>query len=206
MLNVRWRTGVVAVASGAAVLLALPVVAGGQVPRVDRVVGGVTQTAGSVVQAPAPAPLPAPAPAPGPAPQASGPAPAAHRTPVPGSHTTATPSASLGSAGSTRTPARRPASASAASDREPARAHSAQQSGEPEDEGDIPPAERTKREPASAGNDSAGAGDNGNGAADDPSQGRLPFTGLQLALIFVVGLAALAGGAVLRRGLRPSRA
>ena len=210
MLNVRSRTGVVAVTSGAVVLLALPVVASGQVPGVDQVVGGVTQGVGTITQAPAPpAPLPAPAPAPAPrpAPQAAAPAPAAPRSaspaPAAAPRATTSPAGSQGSGASTRTPAHGSARASAASDAGDrgggATAHASQQSGAPEDEGDIPPAR------ASSGERASGA-DAGSAAADSPSPGALPFTGLQLALMAIVGCAALAGGAALRRGLRPSRA
>src|SRR5215208_1899884 len=68
MHNVRSRTGVIAITSAAAVLLALPVVAAGQVPGVGQVVGGVTQATGILTQAPAP-PAPVPAAAPSPAPR-----------------------------------------------------------------------------------------------------------------------------------------
>ena len=51
MLDLRSRAGIVGVATGTA-LLALPVVAAGQVPVVDQVVGGVTQTAQSLAPAP----------------------------------------------------------------------------------------------------------------------------------------------------------
>ena len=63
MHALRSRVGVVSVAAGAAVLLALPVVAAGQVPVVDQVVGGVKQTAESIAAAagaPALPSLPAP--------------------------------------------------------------------------------------------------------------------------------------------------
>jgi hypothetical protein len=202
MLNVRSRIGVVAVTSGAAVLLALPVVAAGQVPGVDQVVGGVTEAAGTVAPAP-PAPLPAPAPPPTPAPQTASPAPAAPGTPAPTSPGAAAPTRSQGSAGSTRTPAHSSASASAVSGGERARARSAQQSGT-ENEGDVPPADKGSDERARASQDTGGGGADGTGAGDDPSSGTLPFTGLQLALILMVGLAALAGGAALRRGVRHS--
>ena len=210
MLNARSRTGVIAVTSGAVVLLALPVVASGQVPGLDRVVGGVTQGAGTVTQAPAPpVSLPAPAPVSLPAPQArQAPAPAAPRShspaPAAAPRAAAAPGASYGSGGSTRTPAHGSARASAASDEGGrggggAGAHAAQQSGSPENEGDVPPARASGAERASAA-------DEGTGGASDPSPGSLPFTGLQLALMGIVGVAALAGGAVLRRGARPSRA
>jgi len=202
MLNVRSRTGVVALTSGAAVLLALPVVASGQVPGVDQVVRDVTQAAGTVTQAPAPpAPLPAPAPAPAPAPQAApAPAPAAPRSPSPATpRTTAAPSSAQGSDGPTRTPAHGSARASGASDSGGVRAHSSQQSGAPEDQGDAAPARASSSE-------RAGGADAGAGGVDDPGPGSLPFTGLELSLIGLVGCAALLGGAALRRGLRPSRA
>jgi len=40
---------------------------------------------------------------------------------------------------------------------------------------------------------------------EDPSPSNLPFTGLQLALMAMVGLAAVATGSVLRRGTRDRR-
>ena len=52
MHALRSRTGVVSITVGAAVLLALPVVAAGQVPGVDQVVGGVKETAESIAPAP----------------------------------------------------------------------------------------------------------------------------------------------------------
>src|SRR5262245_24335455 len=66
MFDLRSRAGIVGVATGAA-LLALPVVAAGQVPVVDQVVAGVTQTARSLgparqVELSAPARKPAPRP------------------------------------------------------------------------------------------------------------------------------------------------
>ena len=215
MLNVRSRIGVVAVTSGAAFLLALPVVAAGQVPAVEQVVGDVTQAAGTVAPAPL-APLQQPAAAPSPAPQSAAPAPAPPRSPAPAPaaapRATAAPAASHESSGATRTPARPSASASAAGDKERPRAHPAQQSGDPENEGDLPPENEgdlppVEREPAEASqaDDSGGSG-GGNGSAGDGGDARLPFTGLQLALVSMMGLAALAGGATLRRGVRHSRA
>ncbi len=53
MIDVRSRRAAAAVATSAAVLLSVPVVAAGQVPGVDQVVGGVQQTAESLVPAPA---------------------------------------------------------------------------------------------------------------------------------------------------------
>ena len=69
MFDLRSRAGIVGVATGAA-LLALPVVAAGQVPVVDQVVGGVTRTAQILAPAPVP-PVTLPAPAATPAPPAS---------------------------------------------------------------------------------------------------------------------------------------
>jgi hypothetical protein len=60
MHGVRSRVGAVSVTAGAAVLLAVPVVAAGQVPGVGEVVGGVTETAQNLAPAPVAAPLPAP--------------------------------------------------------------------------------------------------------------------------------------------------
>ena len=49
----RSRVGVISVTAGTAVVLALPVVAVGQVPGVDQVVGRVKETANSVAPLPA---------------------------------------------------------------------------------------------------------------------------------------------------------
>jgi hypothetical protein len=199
MLNVRSRVGVAAVTTGAVVLLAVPVVAAGQVPVVDQVVGGVTETAQSLVPAPVaapvpapPTPVPAPAPAPAPAPQpAPTPVPAAPATPAPKEAPRQAASAggsggSSGSGSATGTATakasgktKRPATASAASDD---KAKAAQ------DE--------------SAGPTDVEIADQAVAAPEDASPSTLPFTGLQLALMGLAGLAAIAGGGVLRRASR----
>jgi hypothetical protein len=200
MLNVRSRVGVVAVTTGAAVLLALPVVAAGQVPGVDQVVGGVTETAENLVPAPVaapappPAPLPAPAPAPRPAAQPA-PAPAAPAAPAPAAPqpkaTSTTGSTSSGSA-SGRGSERRGAMASSSAKR----AHSAR---------DRRAASGVK---ATAAQDDGGSptdveiADQAVEAPEDASPSTLPFTGLQLLLMGMVGLAAIASGGVLRRASR----
>jgi pyruvate dehydrogenase E2 component (dihydrolipoamide acetyltransferase) len=104
----RSRVGVVSATAGAPVVLVLPVVAAGQVPVVDQVVGGVTQPADAVAPAPAVPALPAPpaplqvpvanapaaapaAPAPA-APAPAAPAPAAQRQSAPAAAAQAAPS------------------------------------------------------------------------------------------------------------------
>jgi hypothetical protein len=70
MGEVRSRAGVLAAATGVAVLAVLPVMAFAQVPGANQVVGGVTDTVGGVVEAPAVPALPAPPAAPAPVPKA----------------------------------------------------------------------------------------------------------------------------------------
>ena len=73
-----------------------------------------------------------------------------------------------------------------------ARPHTAEA---PENEGDIPPATDT---PAGQSGAAGEIGDTG-GAGDDPGPAEPPFTGLQLALMAMIGLATAASGSVLRR-------
>ncbi len=109
-LHSRSRAAVTVAATGAAILLAVPVVALGQVPGVDQVVGGVNQAVQDVVKAapappvrlPAPAQAPKPAPvAPAPAPAASAPAPSAPAPAAQAPTRSATASASQSSGGTT---------------------------------------------------------------------------------------------------------
>jgi hypothetical protein len=199
MFDLRSRAGIVGVATGAA-LLALPVVATGQVPVVDQVVGGVTQTAQSLTAAPVPqADLPTrsgkPAPLPAPVTPAP-PVPAAPPAPEASVHTTSAPAprgmaASAVSAG-TQAPSspaprakasdKRQETASAASGAVASDARSDSAAGEPDGATDVEIA-------------AADSGDAGGPAS-------LPFTGLQLTLLGIVGMAALAGGALLRRAAR----
>ncbi|HKP21279.1 MAG TPA: hypothetical protein VJT68_07165, partial [Thermoleophilaceae bacterium] len=67
MGEVRSRAGVLGAATGVAVLAVLPVMAFAQVPGANEVTGGVTDTVGGVVEAPA---LPAPPASPVPVPKA----------------------------------------------------------------------------------------------------------------------------------------
>jgi cobalamin biosynthesis Mg chelatase CobN len=200
----RSRVGVVSVTAGAAIFLALPVVAAGQVPGVDQVVGGVTQTAESLVPAPvsqtlpaAPAPPAAPAQvqAPAPQPAATAPAPAA---PAPAPAPQAAP--------------RQSAPAATGSSSGKAAATSASKAGSSA-KGDSGVSARSSSDaPASASQDASTDESAGSGAAsqaadlpEDASPATLPFTGLQLALIVMTGLAALAGGLVLRRSAATAR-
>jgi outer membrane biosynthesis protein TonB len=201
MFEVRSRAGLAAVTTAAAVLLALPVVAAGQVPVVDQVIGGVTETAQSLA-APAPAPKPAPSPLPPASAPAANPAPSAAPAP---------PAAPAGSAPATAprqvTAAGAPGSGGmAGGSRQPAGAASAAK-------GEREKSERAKR-PAGSEERATAAQDDGAGSTDveivsqsahlpeDASPDTLPFTGLQLALVAMIGLAAIASGAALRRGAR----
>jgi hypothetical protein len=81
MFDLRSRAGIVGVATGTA-LLALPVVAAGQVSVLDQVVGGVNQTAQGLAPAPVP-PVTLPAPPAKPAPPVPVPAVRAPASPGP---------------------------------------------------------------------------------------------------------------------------
>jgi hypothetical protein len=219
MLDVRSRTGMIAVTTGAALLLALPVVAAGQVPGVGDVVGGVK----GKVEGAAP-PLPAPA-----APHVNLPAPAAPHAPAPKAH------------GSP--PAQGPAAqAPAASPQAPpahARSKKPANPGGGGGERPGPAPSPSQNEPAAGegggagdGGSKAGSGDGGAGdgggdggktvntsqddgaptdveiadqvveAPVDANPSTLPFTGFQLALLLALGLAAVGTGFALRRGAR----
>ena len=194
----------VSVTTGTAILLALPVVAAGQVPVVEQVVGGVTETAQSIVPAapalPAPpAQVQAPAPkAPAPAPAPAAPAPAA-----------SAPAASPPAAPRQSAPA---APQSASSLRQGLRAQRVQTAASAsKDRGGVS-AQSASDTPAQASQDnssdeSAGSAEASQavGLPEDANPDTLPFTGLQLALIAMAGLAALAAGAALRRGTRIAR-
>jgi hypothetical protein len=201
MHALRSRVGVVSITAGAAVLLALPVVAAGQVPGVDQVVGGVTQTAESIAPVPVAPALPAPpAQAPAAKPPAAAPAPAP-AAPAPAASAPAAPRRSA--------PGRAPQAASSSGR---AAASSAPKSASAAG-GDTGARERRETyAPARASQDDSpgeSAGSDGASVAadlpDDASADTLPFTGLQLALILMSGLAALAGGLVLRRSARSVR-
>jgi hypothetical protein len=180
-------------------LLSLPVVAVGQVPGVDQVVGGVNQAARGVIQA-APAPpvrlpaAPAPAPRSAPVPAAPAPAPAA---PVPSA--SAPPAAPAGSA---------PAFGSQASDGSASGGTSARTSGKRANGGSHVQALAASDKKASASQDSGAMptdtqiADEAASVPRDASPDTLPFTGLQLALVLMAGMTALAVGAVTRRAVR----
>jgi outer membrane biosynthesis protein TonB len=213
MSDLHSRAAAVGMTTGAVLLLALPVVASGQVPVVDQVVGGVNQAAQGVIQAapappapPAPpvklpAPAPAPRPAPAPAPAASAPAPAAPAPSASAPASAPTPSAT-GSQASGRT------SGSGGS----RGGTTARASGKKAHRGSHVHALAASDKKASASQDS-GTNPTDTQIADDPtsippdaSPATLPFTGLQLALMGMLGMAAIAGGAALRRGVRARRA
>jgi hypothetical protein len=194
MSDLRSRAGVFGVTSGAAVLLALPVVASGQVPGVDQVVGGVNHAAQGVVQAapappvrlpaPAPAPAPRPAPAPAAAPAPSAPAPS-YSAPATSTSTRSTMAGASvaprgGSGGSgvqaSASGKKRHAAAGASSDEKAAASQDSTSSPT-----DVQIADQTADVP------------------EDASPATLPFTGLQLMLMGLAGLAAVAVGGVLRR-------
>jgi hypothetical protein len=197
MSDLRSRAVVFGVTSGAAVLLAVPVVALAQVPGV--VVGGVNQAQDVVRAAPAPPlSLPAPAPAPKPAPAAPAPAPAAS-APAPAASAPATaqtrsapataPQGSGGPAGTTRAHAASGKHAKADGERSGVRADAA---ADKDAAGTEATAAQTDTQIA---NDPAST-------PRDASPATLPFTGLQLALMLLVGAAAVAAGSVLRRTAR----
>jgi hypothetical protein len=215
MPDLRSRAGFVGLTTAAAALLAMPVVAVGQVPGLDGVVGGVKERVQNAAPRPpvnVPAPpvdLPArPAPpAPAPKGQGSPPAqgPAVQAPPAspqaPPAHARAKKLAGSGGG-------EQPGPAPSPSPNEPA-------AGEGGGSGD--------------GGSKAGGGDGGGGddgktvdtsqddggtptdveiadevveAPVDASPSTLPFTGFQLALIAALGLAALGTGLGLRRGAR----
>ena len=205
MIDVRSRAGVVAVTAGAAVLLAMPVVALGQVPGVDEVVGGIQERVEGVAPAPVaplPAPpvsLPAPPPAPAPKSQSGGSAPAAPAPPAPAPAPSpqSTPAASPGGGEPSR-------SATVAASSKRVSAASGGGRGE----------ERRARADEALGGKTANASQDGGAPTDVEIAGQrtdapeaanpstLPFTGLQLAMLGVLGLAALVAGLALRRGVR----
>lgn len=210
MLNVRSRAGVIGVTAGATVLLALPVVSLGQVPSVDQVAGQVHDAAKGVVQA-APAPsLPAPATRPAPrAPAQSRSAPAgsapAQSHSAPPQRSSAGSSSSHGG-GSGASSAHAGAAEKAAADGGE-RQHRPEASGDKKknaapDLGDVGKETPATGIPATDVQIADGTAD----APRDASPGTLPFTGLQLALMAMLGLAAIAGGALLRRGVRHPQA
>ncbi len=229
MLNVRSRAGVIAVTTGAAVLVGLPVVAFAQVPVVAPVVNGVTDTANSIVQTPVAPPslpaLPAPVPAPPQAPAVQAPAPApqfqapAHPSaPKPAAQAPAAQAPAASNPGSAQvrsagTATKRSGGSGRASAHSSAKAagRSAKGEGRRGDRAKAKASGDAGRAPAeeqsAGGSEPAFASQGVDELPDDASPANLPFTGLQLALMAIVGLAALVGGVALRRGvLRLQRA
>jgi hypothetical protein len=212
MLNVRSRAGVIGVTAGATVLLAVPVVAFAQVPSVDQVVGDVNDAARGVVEKapaqslPAPPQAPATTPAPGApaqsrsAPGGSAPAQSHSAPPQRSSQQRSSGSSSSHGGGSGASSAHTRAAEKAPADGERHR--------RPEASGDkkknaAPDFGATPAEtPATDVQIADGTAD----APRDASPGTLPFTGLQLALMAMLGLGAIAGGALLRRGARHPQA
>jgi hypothetical protein len=227
MLDVRSRAGVIAVTTSAAVLVGLPVVAFGQVPVVEPVVNGVTETANSIVQAPpVPAPLPAPpapapppapaAPAPAPAPQVQAPAPAAPKpaaqAPAAQAPAAQAPAAGSSQARSANTAPKRSSGGGKSSARRGAKAAQPSSKGDGR-RGDRGKAKASGDAGASPAEESGGrsntaiASQEADELPEDPSPAKLPFSGLQLALLAIAGVAALLGGMALRRStLRSQRA
>jgi hypothetical protein len=208
MLNVRSRAGVIGVTAGATVLLVLPVVSLGQVPSVDQVAGQVHDAAKGVVEA-APAPsLPAPAQAPAtrPAPRAPAQSRSAPAGSAPAQSHSAPPQRSSAGGGSGASSAHAGAAEKAAADGGE-RQHRPEASGDKKknaapDLGDVGKETPATGIPATDVQIADGTAD----APRDASPGTLPFTGLQLALMAMLGLAAIAGGALLRRGVRHPQA
>lgn len=241
MQGLRSRAGIVTVTAGAMALLSVPVVALAKGP--PDVVGGGTDTAGTVAapqaQVPDPPPgqanTPAPAPKPAPPGQAKAPRKVAATPPAqappastPGSDRRASTPAGRGPKGTPPAPhggnppghaKRGPGSEPAEGSSDPGGAGEPSPSGAPDagsppggpgkrspsaspDEPDLTGALELPRAdaPGSGGAEIAGAlvGDTVE-LPEDASPETLPFTGLQLALIALAGIAALAAGLALRR-------
>ena len=209
MLDVRSRAGIMAVTTGAALLLALPVVAAGQVPNVGDVVGGVKD------RVPAP-PVSVPAPPVQLPPQASPPAPApkAQNSPPPRSPSAQPPEAPPSSPpahGRSKKPSASSGGGGGDQPGSPGDAPGASQGGGSGDGG-------SEDGDSKAGGDGGGtkgvSQEGGNVPTDvqiadqaaeapvDASPSTLPFTGFQLALMVALGLAAVGTGFALRRGAR----
>jgi hypothetical protein len=200
MSDVRTRAGAVAVT--AAALLALPVVAEGQVPVVGQIVSGGSGTVQSVTEqrppsalldAPAGQPPSAPAP---PAPFTSRTA-AVHPQPAPARSPAASSHGAGGPAGtsSPKSAGTRHVGASAASSS--ARKKAKTRAGA---SGEESAADARQEDGGSAGSSAADVTNVGGDSA-----ARLPFTGFELLLAAMAGLAMFAGGALLRHGARHPR-
>jgi hypothetical protein len=228
MLDVRSRAGIVAVTTGAALLLALPVVAAGQGPGVGQVVGGVKEK----VEGAAPGP-----PVGVPAPPVNLPAPAAPRAPAPKAPTSKAPDPqgpppkAQGSPPAWSPAAQAPRSAPPAHGRvKKASAGSGEGGGEqpasaPGSPNDAPATSQGDGSgdggSKDGGSKAGGGGKTTNLSQDDgaaptdveiadqvveapvgANPSTLPFTGFQLALMVALGVAAVGTGVALRRGAR----
>lgn len=220
----RSRVAVIATA-GTAALLSLPVVALGQVPNLNGVVGGATNQVPSLpapvpalpalpplpalpqVQAPAPTPAPAPSAPPSlPAPLPALPKPGSGAPAAPAPAAPAAPAAGGGSVpgGAVTVGGKSSAKSVAGESRRSTRRHD----GGPKAISSSDKAGGTKAKAASEADAARAEAAVAADAADLPdnaSPETVPFTGLQLALIAMAGLAALAAGAVMRHGTRIAR-
>ena len=223
----RSRVGAIVITGGVMAVLGLPVVAFGQVPGVGDAVGGVTEqlpavpplpvapslpTLPSAPSVPAPvAPAPAPAPAPStpsvPVPQPSVPAPVTEALAGQGHGQAAAPSApaagqsspAAGRAGVQSTAADGQAGRAGAKSTSAARASKAKRRARAEAKAN------SSGERASASTESSAAAALASAAPDLPANANpetVPFTGLQLSLLVILGLIAVAVGLTLRRGVR----
>lgn len=218
MGEVRSRAGVLGVATGVVVLAVVPVVAFAQVPDPGGVVGGVTDTAGGIVEAPAVPQLPAPVPKPpavtAPSVQAPAlPAPAP-KAPEPAGallQQASSPSGGSGSSGSGGAPQTIRSGGSARG------ADAPRSSGQRSDaRSRASGGHRTRHRAggttlAQAAADPGASADTSNVAmAEDtadplpnaPSPAKSPFTGLALGLLFIIGLCALTAGTAIRAATR----
>jgi hypothetical protein len=213
MSDLRSRAAVFGLTTGAAVLLAVPVVASGQVPGVDRVVGGVNRAAQDVVQGAPPVPvlpiqLPARPPAPSAAPAAGG----SHSAPETSAPAAPAPApAASAPAGSAQSGS---ASAPAAAARAAAPATGSGSGGGSSGVSASASGAKRRGTSASSSHKARAAQDSGSGPTDveiadeaaeaprDASPATLPFTGLRLALMLTAGLAVLATGTALRWTVR----
>ena len=213
MLDVRSRAGIMAVTTGAALLLALPVVAAGQAPNVGDVVGGVKD------RVPAP-PVSVPAPPVQLPPQASPPAPAprAQNSPPPRSPSAQPPPEAPPSSPPAHGRTEKPANPGGGGGEPPGQAPSPSQNEPASSQGGGSGDGGSEDGDSRAGGDGGGtkgvSQEGGNVPTDveiadqvveapvDASPSTLPFTGFQLALMVALGLAAMGTGFALRRGAR----
>lgn len=237
MQRLRSRAGILLVTAAAVALLSLPVVALAKGP--PDVVGGGTDTAGTVVspQANVPNPPPGqlnkpdPASKPAPRPHPKSPAETSAPAPPPAGQAPSANAPGWGHGANGHAQKRRgpktaaPAPPVGGPASQPARdvpgSELADGSTEPSGAVEEPKPSGSPDEPEPTGAlelPRADGRDTGDGAVagaeadeiielpEDASPDTLPFTGLQLALMSMAGLVAIAGGAALRRGVQRRRA